>query len=70
MLILLNMMNLFSRENEKKIQMKSMFWWQLLLIQQIMMMKHGLWIVVPPGGRHMTGFKDSLSNLTKKDSSH
>jgi DUF2075 family protein len=28
------------------------------------------WLVDSGASRHMTGFKDSLSNLTKKDSSH
>jgi hypothetical protein len=28
------------------------------------------WLVDSGASRHMNGFKDSLSNLTKKDSSH
>jgi hypothetical protein len=28
------------------------------------------WLVDSVASRHMTGFKDSLSNMTKKDSSH
>jgi hypothetical protein len=64
MLILLKMMNLFSREKEKKIHVL------VATLTNSVNYDDETWLVDSGASRHMTGFKDSLSNLTKKDSSH